>query len=86
MALQQGQSALSILDVLDRILDKGIVIDAWARISLNGIELVTVEGRILVASFQTYLNEAPFIGPTALASPPGTRRTALPAPRARRGA
>jgi len=45
----------SLLDVLDRVLDKGIVIDAWVRLSLMGIELVTVEARVVVASIATYL-------------------------------
>ena len=45
----------SLLDVLDRVLDKGIVIDAWVRLSLIGIELVTVEARVVVASIATYL-------------------------------
>src|SRR6267378_1750681 len=42
------------VDVLDRVLDKGIVIDAWVRVSLVGIELVTVDARVVVASIATY--------------------------------
>src|SRR2546425_7676512 len=49
----------SLVDVLDRVLDKGIVIDAWVRVSLVGIELVTVEARVVVASISTYLGYAP---------------------------
>ena len=45
-------------DILDRILDKGIVIDAWSRVSLAGLELVTIESRMVVASIQTYLERA----------------------------
>jgi len=45
----------SLIDVLDRVLDKGIVIDAWVRLSLVGIDLITVEARIVVASIATYL-------------------------------
>jgi hypothetical protein len=41
--------------VLDRVLDKGIVIDAWVRVSVVGIDLITVEARIFVASIDTYL-------------------------------
>ena len=41
-------------DVLDRVLDKGIVIDAWIRISLVGLDLITVEARAVVASIATY--------------------------------
>src|SRR5256712_5907436 len=44
----------SLVDVLDRVLDKGIVIDAWVRMSLVGIELVTVDARVVVASIATY--------------------------------
>jgi len=47
-----------LLDVLDRILDKGIVIDAWVRFSLAGINFLTVEARIVVASISTYLEYA----------------------------
>ena len=41
--------------MLDRVLDKGIVIDAWVRVSLVGIDLITVEARVVVASIDTYL-------------------------------
>ena len=44
--------------MLDRVLDKGIVIDVWVRVSLVGIDLITVEARVVVASIQTYLNYA----------------------------
>jgi hypothetical protein len=46
--------ASSLAEVLDRILDKGIVVDVWARISLVGIEILTVE--VVVASVDTYLH------------------------------
>ena len=48
----------SLADVLDRILDKGIVIDVWARISVVGIELLTVEARVVAASVDTFLHYA----------------------------
>ena len=48
----------SLLDVLDRILDKGIVVDAWIRFSLVGLDLLTVDARIVVASIETYLKYA----------------------------
>jgi gas vesicle structural protein len=44
--------------VLDHVLDKGIVIDAWVRVSLAGIDLLTVEARVVVASIGTYLTYA----------------------------
>jgi hypothetical protein len=55
----ERQTELSVIDVLDRVLDKGIVIDYWARISLLGIDLLTmIEARIVVASIETYLDYA----------------------------
>ncbi len=56
------RTGTSLIDVLDRVLDKGIVIDAWVRISLVGIDLITVEARIVVASIDTYLKYADAIG------------------------
>jgi len=47
--------ASSLAEVLDRILDKGVVVDVWARISLVGIEILTVESRVVVASVDTFL-------------------------------
>ena len=55
MAVQKINSSSSLVEVIDRILDKGIVIDAWARVSLVGIELLAVEARVVVASVETYL-------------------------------
>jgi hypothetical protein len=46
------------LEILDRVLDKGIVIDAWMLVSLGGIELVTVDARVVVASLETYLTRS----------------------------
>jgi gas vesicle structural protein len=54
----------SLIDVLDRVLDKGIVIDAWVRVSLVGIDLITVEARVVVASIDTYLRYADALGLT----------------------
>ncbi|GAA3100086.1 hypothetical protein JOF29_003126 [Kribbella aluminosa] len=48
----------SLADVIDTILDKGLVIDAYVRVSLVGIELVTVDARIVIASVDTYLRFA----------------------------
>jgi gas vesicle structural protein len=47
-----------VVDVLDHVLDKGVVIDAWVRVALAGIDLLTAEARIVVASIQTYVSEA----------------------------
>ncbi len=48
----------SLADVLDLILDKGLVIDAYVRVSLAGIEVLTIDARIVVASVDTYLRFA----------------------------
>ena len=69
MAVERAPSGSSLIDVLDRVLDKGIVIDAWVRISLVGIDLVTVEARIVVASIETYLKYSEAVGMTG----PGSR-------------
>ena len=55
MPVERTSGGTSLIDVLDRVLDKGIVIDAWVRVSLVGIDLITVEARIVVASIDTYL-------------------------------
>ena len=48
----------SLADVIDSILDKGLVIDAYVRVSLVGIELLTIDARIVIASVDTYLRFA----------------------------
>ena len=68
--VQRNTGGGSLVDVLNVILDKGIVIDAWARISVVGLEILTIEARVVVASVDTYLRYAEAIGLTALASPP----------------
>lgn len=55
MSLERAPANSSLIDVLDRVLDKGIVIDAYVRVSLVGIDLITVEARVVVASIETYL-------------------------------
>ena len=62
MAVERAPAGTSLIDVLDRVLDKGIVIDAYVRVSLVGIDLVTVEARIVVASITTYLKYAEAVG------------------------
>ena len=48
----------SLADVLDVVLDKGIVIDAYVRVALVGIELLTIDARVVIASVDTYLRFA----------------------------
>jgi gas vesicle structural protein len=70
MAVERLSGGSSLIDVLDRVLDKGIVIDAWVRISLVGIDLITVEARVVVASIDTYLKYADAVGLTGLVARP----------------
>jgi hypothetical protein len=56
-----------LADVLDVILDKGIVIDAYVRVSLIGIEILTIDARIVIASVDTYLRFAEAVGRLNLA-------------------
>jgi gas vesicle structural protein len=72
MPVERAAGGTSLIDVLDRILDKGIVIDAWIRVSLVGIDLITVEARVVVASIDTYLRYAEALGITSTVARPGT--------------
>ena len=78
MAVERVSGGSSLIDVLDRILDKGIVIDAWVRISLVGIDLITVEARVVVASIDTYLKYADAVGLVGLVSRPQLATEAVP--------
>ena len=68
MAVEKAIASSSLVEVIDRILDKGVVVDAWVRVSLVGIELLAVEARVVVASVETYLKYAEAIGLTATAA------------------
>ncbi len=70
MAVEKTIASSSLVEVVDRILDKGVVIDAWVRVSLVGIELLAIEARVVVASVETYLKYAEAIGLTAAAAAP----------------
>ena len=56
--LQRAPSPSGLADVLDVILDKGLVIDAFVRVSVIGIEVLTIDARIVIASVDTYLRFA----------------------------
>ena len=87
VSADQPSVGASVIDVLDHVLDKGIVIDAWVKVQLVGIDLLTVEARVLVASIETYVKHSKTVsrlGP--LASPsashpngPGVARAKIPA-------
>jgi hypothetical protein len=70
MPVERAAGGTSLIDVLDRVLDKGIVIDAWVRVSLVGIDLITVEARIVVASIETYLKYSEAVGQITPVSKP----------------
>ncbi len=68
MAVEKAIGSSSLVEVIDRILDKGVVVDAWVRVSLVGIEILAIEARVVVASVDTYLKYAEAVGLTAQAA------------------
>jgi hypothetical protein len=62
MGVQKSTDSSSLAEVIDRILDKGVVIDVFARVSLVGIELITIEARVVIASVDTWLRYAEAVG------------------------
>jgi len=59
-----------LIDVLDRVLDKGIVVDAWIKLSLVGVDLLTLEARVVIASLETYLKYSDTLPKAALIGAP----------------
>ena len=55
LASDRTAGSTNLVDVIERVLDKGVVIDAWVRVSLVGLDLLTIETRVVVASIETYL-------------------------------
>ena len=68
--VQKSTDSSSLAEVIDRVLDKGTVIDAFVKVSLVGIELLSIEARVVIASVETYLKYAEAIGLTASAAQP----------------
>jgi hypothetical protein len=68
MAVEKAIASSSLAEVVDRILDKGVVVDAWVRVSLVGIEILAVEARAVVAGVDTFLKYAEAVGLTAAAA------------------
>ncbi|OLB95773.1 MAG: hypothetical protein AUH30_14315 [Candidatus Rokubacteria bacterium 13_1_40CM_68_15] len=89
MSLEKRPPHFSVIDVYDRVLDKGLVMDARLHASVAGIELVSVRARIVVASIPTYVKSFSQVGespcaarPTSPASlPPAAQVTPRPSPR-----
>jgi hypothetical protein len=69
-----GPSGGALTEVLELILDRGVVIDVFVRVSLVGIEIVTIDARIVVASVDTYLRYAEAVGRVNL----DTRKAGVP--------
>jgi hypothetical protein len=67
----------NLAEMVTRILDKGIVIDAWVKIALIGIDIIAVEARVVIASIESYLKYAEAIG---LISPVTPTPTPTPIP------
>ncbi len=64
MTINKSLASSSLAEVIDRILDKGVVIDAFVRVALVGIELIAIEIRAVIASVETYLKYAEAVGLT----------------------
>jgi gas vesicle structural protein len=73
--LQRAPSPSGLADVVDLILDKGLVIDAYVRVAVIGIELITIDARIVIASVDTYLRFAEAVNRLDLAQ---TKTSGLP--------
>jgi len=69
-----GPSPSGLADVLDLILDKGLVIDLYVRVSLVGIELLTVDLRVVIASVDTYLRYAEGVERLHMYNPEGSKK------------
>ena len=68
MAIEKSMASSSLAEVIDRILDKGVVVDAWVRVSLVGIEILAIEARAVVSGVDTFLKYAEAVGLTAAAA------------------
>jgi hypothetical protein len=70
MGIERAYTHSSYIDILDRVLDKGIVIDSWMRVSVGGIDLITIEAHLIVASIDTYLAHRPMCDCAGIPKPP----------------
>lgn len=76
-----GRAPTDLLEVLDRVLDRGIVIDAWLRVSVVGLALVDVDARIVVASIRTYVSDAEAVAGRGTVARPASQVTKRAVPR-----
>jgi hypothetical protein len=85
MRVTRSAPQASLTEVLDRVLDRGIVVDAWLRVSVAGIALIDVDARIVVASIDTYVRRSEAVAHAVFGAPPTLApSTAAPARRHRR--
>jgi hypothetical protein len=70
LASHETADSANFVDVIERVLDKGVVIDAWMRVSLVGLDLLRIETRGVVASIETYLQYAQPLGTAVSAARP----------------
>ena len=68
-AVPSGPTGGALTEVLELILDRGVVIDVFVRVSLVGIEVLTIDARVVVASVDTYLRYAEAVGRVNLDTP-----------------
>jgi gas vesicle structural protein len=68
MGVQTSMAPSGLAEVMERIMDKGLVLDEWVRVSLLGLEILTAEARVVLAGVETYLKYAEAIGLTAPAA------------------
>jgi hypothetical protein len=73
MPLERAATDSSLIDVLDRVMDKGIVVDAWLLVSVVGIDLISVDAQVIVASIDTYLKYSNVPAAHARLADSGTR-------------
>ena len=69
------RTGTSVAEILERVLDHGLVIDAWMQVSVIGLKLIDVDARVVVASISGYVRHA-----RAVAQVPAVSRPSLPAP------
>ena len=89
MVVERSSAHGSFIEVLDRVLDKGLVIDAGVRVCIAGIQLIGVEARVVVVSIPTYLKFSATVAETTTAARPASPAprspAAVPTPRPRSG-
>jgi hypothetical protein len=78
MAIKRAAPQASVIEVLDRVLDRGIVIEVWLRVSVAGITLIDVDARVVVASIDTYVRQSDAVAQALFAPPPSPTPTRRP--------